>query len=99
MIWSVHTSMQGVSLGPVVFSQADQDVRGGIVLVPGRVEDAVSCSEDPLIADQTGSTQQLLGVAFIQHHLPAKRSKKRNQFALQHHIQKTWLPRRQLTVS
>lgn len=54
-----------------MFSQADQDVVDGEVLVPGWVEDAVSCSEDPLITDQTGSTQQLLRAAFIQHHLPA----------------------------
>lgn len=54
-----------------MFSQADQNVVGGEVLVPGRVEDAVSCSEDPLITDQTGSTQQLRRVEFIQQHLPA----------------------------
>lgn len=54
-----------------MFSQADQDVAGGEVLVPGRVEDAVSCSEDPLVTDEAGSTQQLLRAALIQHHLPA----------------------------
>lgn len=57
-----------------MFSQADQDVVDGEVLVPGRVEDAVSRSEDPFVADQTGSTQQLLRAAFIQHHLPATNS-------------------------
>lgn len=62
---------QEVLLGPIVFSQADQDVVGAEVLVPGRVEDAVSCSEDPLITDQTGSTQQLLRAALVEHHLPA----------------------------
>lgn len=54
-----------------MFSQADQYVIGGEVLVPGWVEDAVSCSEDPFTTDQTGSTQQLLWAAFVQHHLPA----------------------------
>lgn len=60
-------------LGPLVFSQADQYVVAGEVLVPGRVQDAVSCSDDPLIADQTGSTQQLLGATLVQHHLPANK--------------------------
>lgn len=60
-----------VLLGSVVFPQADQYVVTGEVLVPGRVEDAVSSSEDPLITDQTGSTQQLLWAALVQHHLPA----------------------------
>ena len=59
--------------GSVVFPEADQDVVGGEVLVPGRVEDAVSCREDPLVTDQTGSTQQLLGASLEQHHLPAER--------------------------
>lgn len=58
-------------LGPVVFAQADQYFRSGEVLVPGWVEDAVSCSEHPLITDQTCSTQQLLWAPFVQHHLPA----------------------------
>lgn len=57
-----------------MFSQADQYVVGGEVLVPGRVEDAVRRSDDPLIADQTGSTQQLLRAALIQHHLPANKN-------------------------
>lgn len=71
---SSHTRRLGVLLGPVVFSDADQDVILAEVLVPGWVEDAVSCGEDPLIADQTGPTQQLLGVPFVQHHLPARGS-------------------------
>lgn len=71
MVSSIKSHGQEVSLGPVVFSQADQYVVGGEVLVPGRIKDAVSCSEDPFITDQTGSTQQLLWAAFIQHHLPA----------------------------
>lgn len=58
-------------LGPVVFAQADQDVRSAEVLVPGWVQDAVGCSEDPLVTDQTGSAQQLLRAPFVQHHLPA----------------------------
>lgn len=61
-----------VLLGPVVFSQSDQNVLDGEVLVPRRVEDAVSCSEDPLIANETGTTQQLLGTALVQHHLPGR---------------------------
>lgn len=69
----VHTCRREVLRGPVVFPQSDQDVAGGEVLVPGRVEDAVSGSEDPLVADQTGSTQQLLGAPLVQHHLPAGR--------------------------
>lgn len=71
MMESSHTRRLGVLLGPQVFSNADQDVILGEVLVPGRVEDAVSCGEDPLVADQTGPTQQFLGVPFVQHHLPA----------------------------
>lgn len=63
--------MRSLLLGSVVLPQADQDVRGGEVLVPGRVEDAVGGGEDPLVADQTGTTQQLLGRALVQHHLPA----------------------------
>lgn len=59
-------------LGPVVFAQADQDVRSTEVLVPGWVKDAVRCGEDPLITDQTGSAQQLLWTPFVQHHLPAE---------------------------
>lgn len=59
-------------LGPVVFAQADQDVRSAEVLVPGWVEDAVGRGEDPLIADQTGSAQQLLRAPFVEHHLPAE---------------------------
>ena len=58
------------SLGPVVFAEADQDVANREVLVPGWVEDAMSSSQDPLIADQAGATQQLLRAALIQHHLP-----------------------------
>lgn len=71
---SSHTRRPGVLLSPQVFSDADQDVILGEVLVPGWVEDAVSCSEDPLVTDQTGPTQQLLGVPFVQHHLPARGS-------------------------
>ncbi len=66
-----YTCRQEVLRCPVVFSQTDQYVAGGEVLVPGRVEDAVSCGEDPFVTDQTGSTQQLLWTAFVQHHLPA----------------------------
>lgn len=66
--------MKEVLRSPEVFSHADQYVVGGEVLVPGRVEDAVCCSEDPFITDQTCSTQQLLGAPFIQHHLPANSS-------------------------
>lgn len=61
-----------VLLSPVVFSHSDQYVGGGQVFVPRGVEDAVSCSEDPFITEQTGSTQQLLGAPFVQHHLPEK---------------------------
>lgn len=57
---------------PIVFPDADQDVIGCEVLVPGRVEDAVSCSQDPFVAEQTGSTQQLLRVPLEEHHLPAR---------------------------
>lgn len=59
-----------ILLGPVVFPQADQDVLGGEVLVPGWVEEAVGGGEDPLITDQTGAAQQLLRTALVQHHLP-----------------------------
>lgn len=54
-----------------MFAQADQDVRSAEVFVPGRVEDAVGCSEDPLVADQARPAQQLLRAPFVQHHLPA----------------------------
>lgn len=69
LVW-VRSHGQEDLLGPVVFAQAHQDVRRAEVLVPGWVEDAVCCSEDPLVADQTGSTQQLLWAPFVQHHLP-----------------------------
>lgn len=61
-----------VVLGTVVFSKADQDVLSGKVFVPGWVQDAMSCSENPLVTEQTGSTQQLLRPALVQHHLPEK---------------------------
>ena len=64
-----------------MFSQSDQDVAGCEVLVPGRVEDAVSGREDPLIADQTGSTQKLLRAALIQHHLPEHTQSQGNESA------------------
>ena len=56
-----------------MFSQADQDLPGAEVLVPGRVEDAVGRGQDPLVTDQTGPTQQLLGLALVEHHLPGCR--------------------------
>lgn len=34
-----------------MFAKADQDVIDGEVFVPWRVEDAVGCSEDPLVTD------------------------------------------------
>lgn len=71
MVVSGEDSRQVVSLGSVVFPQSDQDVVDSVVLVPGRVEDAVRCSQDPLVTDQTGSTEELLWAAFVQHHLPA----------------------------
>lgn len=86
---AVNTCRQEVLLGPVVFPQADQYVGGGEVLVPGRVEDAVSCSEDPLITDQTGTTQQLLWAAFIQHHLPADKNRSSTDQQDQTFVQKT----------
>ena len=63
--------MRGIVPGSVVLPEADQNVIGGEVLVPGWVQDTVGCSEDPLITDQTGSTQQLLRSALVQHYLPA----------------------------
>lgn len=56
-----------------MFPNTDQDVLRCEVLVPGWVEDAVSCGEDPFVAEQTGPTQQLLRVPLEEHHLPAKR--------------------------
>lgn len=64
---------QEVSLSAVVLPQANQDVVGGEVLPPGRVEDAVSRRQDPLAADEAGAAQELLGTTLIQHHLPADR--------------------------
>ena len=32
----------------------------------------MSGSEDPLVADQTSPTQQLLGATLVQHHLPVR---------------------------
>ena len=57
-----------------MFSQADQDLFRTEVLAPGWVEDAVGGGEDPLVTDQTGSTQQLLGLPLVQHHLPGERN-------------------------
>lgn len=59
------------SLGPVMFSKSHKNVINGEVLAPRRVKHAVGSGEDPLVADQTGSAQQLLRTALIQHHLPA----------------------------
>lgn len=53
------------SLGTRVFSKADDDIIDGEVLVPRWVENAVGRSENPFIADQTGSTQQLLRTTLI----------------------------------
>lgn len=58
------------SLGPLIFSKSHKNVINGEVLAPWWVKDAVGSSEDPLIANQTGSTQQLLRTTLIQHHLP-----------------------------
>lgn len=48
-----------------MFSQADDDIIDGEVLVPRWVENAVGRSKDPFITDQTGSTQQLLRTTLI----------------------------------
>lgn len=48
-----------------MFSQADDDIIDGEVLVPRWVENAVGGSENPFITDQTGSTQQLLRTTLI----------------------------------
>lgn len=69
----IKTGLQVVLRGSVVFPQADQDVIRGEVFIPGRIKDAVSCSQDPLITEQTGSTQKLLWATFVQHHLPANK--------------------------
>lgn len=66
-------------LGTRVFSKANDDVIDCEVLVPRGIENAVGSSENPLIADQTGSTQQLLRATLIQHHLPAIHTKHNHQ--------------------
>lgn len=70
----IKKGLRVVLRGSVVFPQADQDVIGGKVFIPGRIKDAVCCSQDPLITEQTGSTQELLWATFVQHHLPENKS-------------------------